>query len=103
MQQGTIGTGQVFQTSFNVPSASIEFWKNRLVANGVEYEEIDRFGTLILEFRDPSGLLLAITPNDEDDRQPLWFLPEIGEKERHRWHSQCYPATQQSRRSNSVP
>ena len=80
VQQGTVGTGQVFQTSFNVPSASIEFWKNRLVANGVEYEEIDRFGTLILEFRDPSGLLLAITPNDEDDRQPLWFLPEIGEK-----------------------
>lgn len=80
VRQGTVGTGQVFQTSFTVPAASMEFWKNRLVANGVEYEEIDRFGTMILEFRDPAGLLLAITPDDEDDRKPLWFLPEIGEK-----------------------
>lgn len=77
VRRGTIGAGQVLQTSFSVPAGSIEFWKKRLRKFGIRLSEATRFGQPVLEFRDPSGLKLDIMESDQDDRQPIWTTPEV--------------------------
>lgn len=76
---GTIGTGQVTHTAFSVPAASIDFWRNRLTAHGVEVVESTLFDRPTLDFKDPAGLLLQIVGFAGDDREPLWTTEEVGE------------------------
>lgn len=76
VRQGTIGTGQVKITAFSAPSDSLTFWEKRLSGANVEVTRMKRFGDELLQFKDPSGLILEIIGNDEDDRQP-WASPEI--------------------------
>lgn len=71
IRRGTIGAGQVYQTSFSVPQGSLGFWKERLKKNGIKTTESSRFGQTILEFEDPSGLKLDIMES-EDEREPVW-------------------------------
>ena len=70
VRQGSIGTGQVKITSFLAPKDSILFWQNRLIEAGVTVNAQTRFGENLLQFKDPSGLLLEIIGNDEDNRKP---------------------------------
>lgn len=76
VRQGTIGTGQVKVTAFSVPAASLSFWEKRLSKAKVKVERSSRFGKEVLRFRDPSGLILEIIGNEEDDRTP-WLTEEI--------------------------
>lgn len=76
VRQGTIGTGQVSITAFSVPKLSIGFWKNRLQIAEVATEELVKFGAPVLQFRDPSGLILALIGNDDDARIP-WTTDEL--------------------------
>lgn len=71
VRRGTIGAGQVYQTSFSVPAGSLDFWKDRLEKQGVKVAQAIRFGQPILEFEDPSGLKLDIMESD-DEREPVW-------------------------------
>jgi glyoxalase family protein len=60
-RRGTRGSGQVTIISFAIPHNSMAFWKERLEANHVAAEEInDRFGSKVLRFRDPDGLMLEL-------------------------------------------
>ena len=60
-RRGTRGSGQVTIVSFAVPRDSMAFWKERLRANHVVAEDInDRFGSKVLRFRDPDGLMLEL-------------------------------------------
>ena len=70
VRTGTIGTGQVSITGFSVPMGSLNFWMDRLDSSGVEFQAVSKFGTHLLQFRDPSGLILELIENDEDERKP---------------------------------
>lgn len=80
VRQGTIGTGQVAITGFSAPAGAIPFWKRRLEGAGVVVTELTKFGNSTLQFQDPSGLILEITANEEDEREP-WVKDEIGKSE----------------------
>ncbi|PHN03192.1 ring-cleaving dioxygenase [Flavilitoribacter nigricans] len=77
VRQGTIGSGQVYQTSFSIPEGTLSFWKKRLQDHGVTATETQRFGQPVLEFEDPSGLRLDLMEAGADDREPLWAYREV--------------------------
>ena len=60
-RRGTRGSGQVTIISFAISHNSMAFWKEKLEANHGAAEEIDdRFGSKVLRFRDPDGLMLEL-------------------------------------------
>ena len=67
--KGRIGSGQVVTTAYSIPVASLGYWTERLVENGVRFEKPrDRFGETVLAFEDPDGLRLEIVAA-EDTRE----------------------------------
>lgn len=55
---GRAGAGELQETAFRIPLASIGFWSERLLNHGLE--RTTRFGQTVLTFRDPDGLRLAL-------------------------------------------
>jgi len=74
LPQGTVGSGQVSRTAFRVPEGSLDFWEDRFDEYGVDYDErLERFGEVVLPFRDPDGLpveLVAVEIPDDDPTVP---------------------------------
>ena len=69
---GEKGAGQITVTSFSVPESSLDFWRERLAKHGVAVRDgRERFGSEVIAFDDPSGLILELIANDADDR-PGW-------------------------------
>jgi glyoxalase family protein len=67
---GRIGAGQLTVTSFSIPAASLGYWTERLVEEGVRFEKPeDRFGETVLRFPDPDGLRLELVAAREDRRE----------------------------------
>jgi glyoxalase family protein len=68
---GTKGAGQVTVTSFSVPKHSLEFWKRRLTAAGVDLAPVpSRFGEQSVVATDPSGLHIELVETADDPRAP---------------------------------
>jgi glyoxalase family protein len=66
---GTKGAGQVTATSFSVPAGSLDYWRDRLSARGVQVQHLaPRFGNEVLGARDPSGLVMELEANETDAR-----------------------------------
>jgi glyoxalase family protein len=77
VRAGTTGVGQITVTSFSAPSASMDFWRRRLAAMNVAFEDQpSAFGEQALRFLDPSGLVIRIVGNDADTRVP-WTRPDV--------------------------
>ncbi|MEL7121947.1 MAG: ring-cleaving dioxygenase [Bacteroidota bacterium] len=76
VRDGINGTGQVSHTAFSVPSSALAFWKTRLESFNIEFEEQVKFRQSVVSFKDPSGLLLELVANDDDDR-PIWRTDEV--------------------------
>lgn len=71
---GTVGTGQVSTTQFLVPAGSVDYWCDRLDADGVTFEgPVDRFGESVISFEDPDGLPLELVGVDD---APVGSPPE---------------------------
>lgn len=59
--RGIAGAGEVTHTAFSVPLASIGYWKARLQAQGVWFEESGRrFAEEVLTLADPDGMKVEI-------------------------------------------
>jgi glyoxalase family protein len=59
--RGVAGAGEVAQTAFSVPLASLEYWENRLREHSVPAEQTGkRFEEQVLAFPDPDGMKLEI-------------------------------------------
>jgi len=59
--RGHVGNGQVAATAFAAPRGSYFYWHDRLLKRGIEVTRLgQRFGDLVLGFRDPDGLPLEI-------------------------------------------
>jgi glyoxalase family protein len=58
---GRQGTGQIGTVSLAIAPASLGFWIERLLANGIGYEgPTRRFDEQVLSFKDPDGLLVEV-------------------------------------------
>lgn len=68
IRTGVHGTGQVAITSFSVPVDAISFWKDRLSKAGLELTSMTKFNHPVIQFKDPSGLVLELVGNEEDYR-----------------------------------
>jgi glyoxalase family protein len=72
-QRGRQGTGQASVVSFAVPPASLGFWIERLLAQGVKYEgPTRRFDEQVLSLTDPDGLLLELVATPRVLGIPPW-------------------------------
>ena len=68
---GRIGAGQLVVTSFSIPAASLGYWTERLIEEGVRFEKPrDRFGDTVLTFEDPDRLRLELVA--AEDGRPGW-------------------------------
>ena len=68
---GRVGSGQATAVQFAIPSAGIEYWRDRLAAADVDRDEpIERFGETVIPFRDPDGLPLELVATDAPDGAP---------------------------------
>lgn len=58
--RGKIGSGQVGETAFAIPTGSLPFWENRLRQFHVAIKKEERFGEMYITFEDTHGLRLAL-------------------------------------------
>jgi len=59
--RGRIGTGQTQTTAFTVAPDALPFWRERLTARGIAFEEpAPRFAEPVLRFTDPDGLSIEL-------------------------------------------
>ncbi|MCQ4158609.1 ring-cleaving dioxygenase [Roseomonas sp. GC11] len=72
---GRAGSGELQETVFRVPLASIGYWTARLAAQGVQRG--GRFGETLLTFRDPDGMRLALVGLPGIEAEPAWDNGEI--------------------------
>jgi glyoxalase family protein len=78
VREGVKGAGQITVTSFSVPSDALDFWRARLRAAGIAFEDdTPRFGESAIVCADPSGLAIRIVGTTADARTP-WVTPHIG-------------------------
>ena len=69
VRDGVQGAGQVTVTAFSVPDGSLDTWRRRLQDAGVAVRDVgERFGTEVIAFDDPSGLVIELVANRHDDR-----------------------------------
>jgi catechol 2,3-dioxygenase-like lactoylglutathione lyase family enzyme len=60
-RRGRQGTGQAATVALAIPPASLGYWIERLLAQGIKYEgPARRFDEQVLAFSDPDGLLLEL-------------------------------------------
>lgn len=53
------------------------FWADRLAQHSVPFTRATLFGHPVLNFPDPSGLLLQLIGTDADQREPVWSFEAI--------------------------
>lgn len=64
---GHVGRGQVNTTTFTIPRDSVDYWLDRLDAEGVDADEPeDRFDETVLPFRDHDGQSLELVTGETD-------------------------------------
>ena len=60
---GRAGAGQLVVTSFSIPAASLGYWTERLIGEGVRFERPrDRFGDTVLTFETPTACASSSLP-----------------------------------------
>lgn len=70
---GRVGIGQVGETVFAVPEASIGDWTERFIAHGVSFTTPEqRFGETVLPFQDRDGTRLALVALPEASDLSAW-------------------------------
>jgi glyoxalase family protein len=63
--RGRIGAGEVIATAFSIPVDSFGFWVERLKTKGITFTEGHRFGSQVMTFRDPDGMVLELVEQEE--------------------------------------
>jgi len=64
-RKGQMGAGEVIATAFSIPVGSRLFWIERLKANGVNVQEHTRFGSEVISFSDPDGMIIELVEQKE--------------------------------------
>ena len=72
MARGQRGNGEVAATAYTISSASVDFWRERLIDHGVTVgnmpktsaETQTRFGAEVIPFQDPDGMAIELIVHD---------------------------------------
>ena len=67
-RRGRVGPGQPTAIIFAAPSASLDYWRDRLARHDVTAETRTRFGEDVLAFADPDGIRIEIVGAENDPR-----------------------------------
>ncbi|MDR7129376.1 glyoxalase family protein [Algoriphagus sp. 4150] len=68
-RKGSKGAGEVTYTAFSIPSASLDYWIERLKKYGISVSDIlTRFGDRLIRFEDHDSMGIELVANDRDDR-----------------------------------
>lgn len=59
----------------------MSFWEERLETFGIYFSKVLNFGKDKLQFKDPSGLNIAIIEDADDQRSHVWKTDDISDKE----------------------
>ena len=63
--RGRVGAGETSALAFSVPSSSLQFWEQRVLAAGSPVEHAgERFGNPVLSLGDPDGLRIELVGSD---------------------------------------
>ncbi|WP_430503941.1 ring-cleaving dioxygenase [Haloparvum sp. PAK95] len=63
---GQVGTGQASTVAFLIPDSAVDYWVDRLAAEGVDAAAPEeRFGDTVIAFEDPDGLPLELVAVDD--------------------------------------
>ena len=68
--KGRPGSGQVRYVSLSIPSAALDYWRDRLHAHGFEVTDNERFGERYLDFKHPCGVEYSLVGVADDPRKP---------------------------------
>jgi glyoxalase family protein len=72
LTRGRKGGGQLTYSAFSIPTASLRFWMDRLIAFGIPYAgPYQRFDETYLRFEDYDGMGVELVANGNDER-PGW-------------------------------
>jgi len=78
---GRRGVGQATEVGYSVPAGSLDFWKDRMDAHHILYNNVyEKFGDQYLTVLDPDGLKLELTVPQQQDLRPVWKGGGIDEK-----------------------
>lgn len=81
VKKGLNGIGMATEIGYSIPEPSIEFWKKRFEEKSVEHSKIvERFGEVVLPFRDPDGLELKLIVPTQADNRITWNTNEINKE-----------------------
>lgn len=73
MKRGSVGNGETAAVAYNIPSASVGYWRDRLAKFDVLTEQpFERFGNLVVAFSDPDGMRLELIANDDPATIQYW-------------------------------
>jgi len=76
--QGRRGLKQVTEIGYSVPAGSLDFWKERLDAHHVIFNNVaEKFGEPYLTFLDPDGLKLELTVSHTTDGRTPWTTEAV--------------------------
>jgi len=63
--RGRVGTGETSAVAFSVPTSSLRYWEQRILAAGSPVEHAgERFGNPVLSLRDPDGMRIELVGSD---------------------------------------
>lgn len=73
MQPGRLGNGETAAVAYTIPTASLDYWRERLQAQGIALEADEtRFGEAVLRFRDPDNMRLELIASDAKTTIQHW-------------------------------
>ncbi len=71
--RGKRGTGEVTAVAFSIPTASLDFWMERLARQAIHFDgPARRFDEQVVSFEDPDGLLIELVTDPEAHAIPAW-------------------------------
>lgn len=72
-KRGVPGNGEATAVAYSIRPDSVEYWRERLAAHGIALEPArDRFGEVVLPFRDPDGMAVELVASDAPSTIQYW-------------------------------
>lgn len=79
-QQGKPGAGMITELGLRVPEDSLDYWKEHLEDEKIQFEQEERRGKTTLSFSDPDGLPLRLLPVETDENYVSWEDSTVSEE-----------------------
>lgn len=70
--RGERGNGEIVACAYAIAPASLGYWRERLGAHGVPFQEGQRFGSPVLSFGDPDSLIIELVAEEGADVPRFW-------------------------------